>query len=443
MATLRAFRPLRYNPAVVDDLAAVVAPPYDVISAAQREALYARDERNVVRLILSRAADPYASAAELLRAWRRDGVLVRQPGPALCYYVEDFTLANGSAHRRTGIIGVVRLEPFATGRIRPHERTFPSAKEDRMRLLRACRTNLSPIFGLFADREDILRPAAALAATLPPDMHLRDDVGGWHQMWLFNDACVIDAISGALEAETVYIADGHHRYETALAYSQQMRAAGASDPDAAHNYVLMYLTSMQDPGLVILPTHRILQEAAGLDAGAVLARLRQHFRLTPFARSARAEFCASVRQPSGGARFGVVLAGGAEFYVADVEDPAAVAAHAGQLHPVVRALDVTVVDTVVVRGLMGIDCTAAAQDARLTYTHDDASALAAVEQGARAAFLMSPPRIGDLEAVCRAGQTMPEKSTYFYPKLLTGLVFHPLEEEGKLSASASSQRGRP
>lgn len=442
MVMLRPFRPLRYNLAVVRDLSTVVAPPYDVISDSQRDALYERSERNVVRLILNRAADRYAAAGELLRAWRHDGVLIREPQPALCYHVEDFGLPDGSARQRQGVLGVVRLEPFGTGRIRPHERTFARAKEDRLRILRACRTNLSPIFGLFADKPGALDPARALAATRPPEMDLRDEWGTRHQLWLVREPHVIEAIAGALRDDSVVIADGHHRYETALAYHDERCAQGATDQDAAHNFILMYLTSMSDPGLIILPTHRVLSGAMGIDSSDLVTRLQRHFRLTRFARTARAEFRTSLRQAAQQGRLGVALAGRDELLVASLEDPAVIEKYAAAVAPVVRALDVTVLDTIILRGLMGIDCTAAAQDGRLTYTHDDDAALNAVEHGAQAAFLVNPPRIDDVQAVCGAGETMPEKSTYFYPKLLTGLVFHPLEDEAAPSTASVAATAR-
>jgi uncharacterized protein (DUF1015 family) len=428
MATLQPFRALRYNPAVVGDLSNVVAPPYDVISAAQRDALYERSAYNAVRLILNRAADPYAAAAEALQAWRRDDVLVRDAQPSLCYHVEEFLLPDGSAHRRAGVIGAVRLEPFTTGRIRPHERTFARHKEDRMRILRAVRTNLSPIFGLFANQLAALDGAHAIAAARPPDLALEDGAGVRHRAWLLTEPAAITAISGALADETIFIADGHHRYETGLAYAEECRAKGATDPQAAPNFIMMYLTSMSDPGLVILPTHRVLSGGAGLNTAELLARLRSHFTLTTFARTARGEFLECLRrsQPRGG--IGVVLAGADELSVATLADPQVLARYAAHLAPVVRRLDVAVLDTVILRGLMGIDCTAAAQEGHLTYTHDDETALRAIDEGAQVVFLMNSPRIEDVQAVCLAGETMPEKSTYFYPKLPTGLVFRPLDD---------------
>jgi uncharacterized protein (DUF1015 family) len=431
MAVIRPFRALRYNPAVVGDLSAVVAPPYDVISAARRAALYDRSEYNAVRLILNRAADPYAAAAEVLRAWRRDGVLQRDVQSSLCYHVENFVHPDGTAHRREGVIGAVRLEPFASGRIRPHERTFARHKEDRMRILRAVRANLSPIFGLFADQVTALDPARAVAAARPPDMALEDDTGVRHRAWLISEPLRINTISAALAHETIFIADGHHRYETALEYAEECRAQGGSDPAAPHNFIMMDLASMSDPGLVILPTHRVVAGAAGAKASDVVARLRRHFRLIPFGRGARDAFLACLRQHRDDGGIGVVVAETNEWYVATLADPAALDTHAAHLAPVVRRLDVAILDTVILRGLMGIDCTAAAQEGWLTYTHEDDDALRALEAGAHAVFLMNAPRIEDVQAVCLAGETMPEKSTYFYPKLPTGLVFRPLEDEAE------------
>jgi len=428
MVMLRPFRALRYDPAAVGELAAVVAPPYDVISEAQREALYARSRHNVVRLILNKEADPYAAAAALFQAWRRDGVLVRESQPSLYYHIENFTLPDGRTRQREGVLGVVQLEPFSTGRIRPHERTFARAKEDRMRLLRACRANLSPIFGLYADKGGALDPARRVSGGRSADVALQDDAGIRHRLWRLTDGPVVGAIADALRDESIFIADGHHRYETALAYRDELRARGVTAPDAPHNFILMYLTSMSAPGLVILPTHRVVSGVPRIDTTALVTQLRRHFRLEAFASEARRDALACLRQEPQHGRFGVALAGSGELFVAILEDRSIHDAAAGSA-PVVRRLDVTLLDTLILRGLLAMDCAVAAQEGRLTYTHDDATALDAVAHGnAQAAFLMNPPHIEDVEAVCIAGETMPEKSTYFYPKLLTGLVFHPLED---------------
>jgi len=422
---LRPFRALRYNPAVVGDLSAVVAPPYDVISPERRDALYALSGYNAVRLILNRDADPYTAAAKVLEVWRRDGVLQRDTQPSLCYHVEDFALPDGSRRRREGVIGAVRLEPFSTGHIRPHERTFARHKEDRMRILRAVRTNLSPIFGLFANKATALDPARAIAAARAPDLDLQDDSGVRHRAWLLTELPAIAAIADALADETIFIADGHHRYETGLAYAAE---CGATDAQAPYTFIMMYLTSMSDPGLVILPTHRVLSAGAGVNAAELLAWLRQYFKLTTFARTARREFLECLRRNQAQAGIGAVLAPGDQLHVLTLADTKALDTYAAHLAPVVRHLDVAVLDTVILRGLARIDCTTAAQEGHLTYTHDAETALRAIDEGAHAVFLMNPPRIEDVQAVCLAGETMPEKSTYFFPKLPTGLVFRPLED---------------
>ncbi len=424
MAVIKPFRPLRYDPAVVGDLAQVVAPPYDVISNAYRDQLYQRSPYNAVRLILNPASDPYAAAARELAAWRRSGALVCDAAPAVCFYVENFRLPDGSVRERAGIMAAVRLETFSSRRIRPHERTFARAKEDRMHLLRACGTNLSPIFGLYAGHPHALDPVRRIAAERRPDIDLRDDASERHRVWFVTEPTAIDAVAGALADAELVIADGHHRYETALAYRDERRAAGQQDPNAPHDSILMYLTSINDPGLVILPTHRVLQE---LSAGApvdLAGRLRPWFRLQMFPRSAQAEFMTAVRVGHG--RFGLVLRDHEDLILASIEDEAGVAQRLASLAPAVRALDVAMLDTVVLRGLVGIDCSAEAQAGRLTYTHDDGSAFQAVAAGAAAAFLINPPNISEVIAVCEAGETMPEKSTYFFPKLLSGLVFRSL-----------------
>ncbi|MBI3784239.1 MAG: DUF1015 domain-containing protein [Deltaproteobacteria bacterium] len=427
MVMIRPFRPLRYNPVLVPHLESVVAPPYDVISDAKRDALYDRNRYNVVRLILNRDADRYAAAAQVLATWREERLLVQESQPSLAYYVENFQLPDGSSYERSGILGAVRLESFSGGNIRPHEKTFPSHKADRMKLLRACRANLSAIFGMYPGRDTALDAARAVAARRKPDMDLTDDAGERHRVWLLSDARSIASITEALADAEVVIADGHHRYETALAYRDERCAAGETDPEAPHNFILMYLTSMNDPGLVILPTHRVLRGVAGVDATRIGELLRRHFRLQEFPRSESEAFLDALHAAPAHGSLGVALSTSDHLIVATILDPAVADRYASDLAPEVRGLDVAVLDTVVLRGLLNIDAVAEAQQGRLTYTHDDREALRELDAGADAVFFMKPPRMADLLAVSAAGGVMPQKSTYFFPKLLTGLVFHVLD----------------
>jgi uncharacterized protein (DUF1015 family) len=421
MIDLRPFRALHYDPAAVGDLADVIAPPYDVIDEGQLERLHARSPYNVVRLILNRSADRYTAAAAALAEWRRGRVLVQDRVPCLYYYVQDFALADGSRHQRSGIVAAVRLEPFAAGNILPHERTFPSAKADRLKLLIACRANLSPIFGVYPRRPDALAPARAHAGTEPPWIDVTD-AGERHRVWRLTDAAAQRRIVDGLHGATVFIADGHHRYETALAYRDQRRAAGDVDADAPHNFLLMYLCAMDDPGLIILPTHRVWRGALASDW---LARLEAHFEME--AVPARDISPRLQRETRPGC---VGLHAAERTCLLHVRDASALDRLLADLHPVIRRLDVSILDRFLLGRVLGIDCARGGQDGPLTYTHDDRQALAAVDrENAAAAFLLRSPRMSEVEAACRAGQTMPQKSTYFFPKLQTGLVFHLLDAD--------------
>lgn len=428
MVMLKAFRPLRYNSDVVGELASVVAPPYDVISDGDRDALYERSEWNSVRLILNRDADRYGSAAALLEQWRADGVLVRDRQPALCYYVENFDI-GGVAYERAGLISAVRLEAFSEGGIRPHERTFARAKQDRMQLLRACRTNLSSIFGLVAGGSELLAPARHEADSRPADIDLRQDNGWQHRVWLLRESAVIEPIQRSFAEQTVFIADGHHRYETALEYRDMRRHDAGDDSAAGYNFIMMYLTSMHDPGLVVLPTHRVLWNGSGIKPGQLLQRLKESFVVRTFDPSDAAGLRAALAEAPHGRSFGLAMAGIGERFLVTLNDAKLLDRFAGGMAAAVRALDVTLLDAVVLRGLMGLDSATAERGGHLTYVHDDVEALKTLDAGAQVVFLLAPPQLADVEAVCLSGETMPQKSTYFYPKLLTGLVFNPLDDE--------------
>lgn len=438
MATIQPFRALHYNRDVVSDLTAVIAPPYDVIDDAHWQRLHARNPRNIIRLILNRDADRYASAAQTLSAWWKDRVLIQDDRPALYYYVQNFTLPDRGALERRGLIGAVRLEQFGAGSIYPHERTFARAKEDRLRLVEACRTNLSPIFGVYADHPEAGNAAEHLRATQAAWIDVTDELAERHRVWRLDDAATVRAVTTTLGDAAIFIADGHHRYETALAYRDRRREQGDGDANAPHNFVLMYVAAMADAGLVILPTHRVLRQLP--DSGAAWrGQLPKYFASETYPRTEEglAALTAALEAPNAGPAIGMCVAGDARLQLLRVRDGSMLDGALGSIHPTVRRLGVTVLDAVVLRQLVGVDCTAAAQAGDLRYTHRDAEAVALVDRGdAAAAFLVQPPSMREVEAVCLAGQTMPEKSTYFYPKLLSGLVFHALDEPPRFVGNA-------
>jgi uncharacterized protein (DUF1015 family) len=439
VATLNPFRGLRYDPEVVGDVGRVVAPPYDVIGPAHQAALYERSPHNVVRLILNRDADAYASAASVLAQWRRSGALHVDERPALSLYAQRFPGPDGAPRERVGVIGALRLESFESGRVRPHERTLERAKNDRLALLQACRASLSPIFGL------VSAPGWSLEAAIParaPDLDVTEDDGQRHRVWRIEEAAAIAAIHERLRDGEVFIADGHHRYETALRYRDEQRAAlGAAAPPpgaAPYDYVLAYLTRMEDPGLVILPTHRVLAESP-LAPAELEAALARHFQVEHLPRTADGVRTLLTRLDAGAAGSGIRI--GAALRGVDrlglLTAPVEALPFPSSVPQVLRALDVTALHQIVLAGTLGLPIGERGGTPGLTYTQDAAAALAAVERdGAAAAFFLPPTGVDALRAVATAGLTMPEKSTYFHPKLLTGLVIYPLD----LDAGAGAPR---
>jgi uncharacterized protein (DUF1015 family) len=394
MAVVKPFRALRYDPARVGDLGAVVAPPYDVISPAQQAALYARSPWNVVRLILPREPERADAAAATLRVWLRSGVLARDAEPSLSFYSQEFSLPDGSRHQRDGVLCRLGLEEFSTGVVRPHERTFPGPKKDQLALLRATGTFLSPIFGMYARPGERLRDVVGITGT--PLVEIADERGDVQRVWRVTDPATIARVSATLAPETIFIADGHHRYETGLAYRRERGAAG---PDS----ILAFVSNMEEEGLVVLPTHRLLRVPLRLEPAAFEARVRESFAVLPLApRAARPDGVIDVILPDRQLRLRPLDA--ARTRVAD-------------LPPSVRVLDVAVLHAALLEPILGVE------PGQLEFTHDDREAIDAVASGrSTAAFLLNPPGVGAVRAVCLAGELMPEKSTYFYPKLASGLV---------------------
>lgn len=414
MADLRPLRAIRYDRERVGDLADVVAPPYDVISGERRRQLCERSPYNAVHLILNPEADPHAAAAREFRSWRDAGILVQDREPAFYFYAQTFTMKPAGQQRRDGIIGVMRLEDFASGRVRPHERTFEGPKADRLRLIRACRANLSPIFGLVSCSGLVLSHLAAPVLRGRADVDVTDDDGVRHQLWRIADAMIGSRWMDVACDEPVVIADGHHRYETALAFRDEMRKAEpAAGRDAPFEFVLTCISNTEEPGVLVLPTHRVLPAVRLPDVEEMVGALGEIFAATSYQVSEREKFLAGL--DGGSARIGCVLPD-VLIVLTLRADPARVL---GARRPEVRGQAVVLLHDLILSRL---------RPGPIEFTHDDGEALDAVASGrAGAAFLVRAPTAKELRAVCLAGETLPEKSTYFYPKLLTGLVFHSLE----------------
>jgi uncharacterized protein (DUF1015 family) len=426
MAEARPFRALRYDPAAVD-VAATIAPPYDVISPAQQAALYDRSPHNIVRLEYGQtletdtsADNRYTRAAADLRTWLDAGVLVRDATPALYSYTLSFDW-EGVAYERRHLFAAIRLEEWEKGVIKPHEHTLSGPKVDRLELLRATRTQISPVYCLFRDA-----PGTA-SYPLPSGDPLHDVTvdGQRHVVGTITDPAAIDDLRRRFSAADLYIADGHHRYETALAYRNECRErASSSTGDEPENFALIALTHSDDPGLLVLPTHRIIHRPA-VDLRAALER---HFGLMPLPGADAADALAALENTPARETAFVLHGLGADPVLVTLHDRAGVES----LMPAHESaawmrLDVNVLQYGILQPAFGIDDAALAAGGAVTYTQDAADAFAAVaSRAAGHAALLNPTPVEQVLAVSDAFGRMPQKSTYFYPKLPTGLVLYPM-----------------
>jgi uncharacterized protein (DUF1015 family) len=409
MADVQPLHALHFNPEVAGPIADLVAPPYDVIDAEKRAELAARSPYNVVEVDLPQAdGDPYEHAAQLFGQWREQGVVVQDPDAALWVLRQDYTGPDGRQQTRTGFFARIRVEEYGPGRIRPHERTHPGPKEDRLRLTRATRANMSPIF--------VLHPGPTLVeAEGEPWADVTDEDGTRHRMWRLGDPDTIARVQEALADAELLIADGHHRYETARAYAEEIGGEGE------HRYVLACLVALEDPGLTVYPTHRLVKETTPEQQEALSEALKRDFDVE------RVERDAIAPEGDGLTTFGYIDAHFKQPFRLTLKDQAtAEAALPAEPEPYQR-LDAAVLESLVLKGPLQITDDDIDHLNRFGYARDTEQALALVESGAYdVAFLLRPTPVDQVREVAAAGASMPPKSTYFFPKVLTGLLFNPL-----------------
>ena len=416
MAEVRPLSALHYNLGAVGSLDAVVAPPYDVIDAGMRRELLARSPFNVVEIDLPEAPggdDRYEHAAETLEAWTLEGVLAADREPAIWVLTQEYAAPDGSTRTRHGLLARVRIEEYGPGRIRPHERTQPGPKEDRLRLTEATRHNLSPIFSLYpGDAWRHVEPAVAGE----PWSEATDADRTVNRVWRIADPEVHEAVAATLGGAELLIADGHHRYETARTYAN---AIGGEGP---HRYTLMCLVSLEDPGLTVFPTHRLV---TGLDAAkqeALAGGLRELFEIDDVAIDAL--------DPAGADGVGVFGYADSHFkrgYRLRLRDTRALDDALGGRPESYRRLDAVILEALVLQRILGMTEGDIAAKRGIAYAKSAVEARSAVEAAeADCAFLLRPTPVEAVRDVAASGETMPPKSTYFFPKVPTGVVFNPL-----------------
>ncbi len=434
MADVRPLHALHYDLSVVGTLGDVVAPPYDVIDAAQRAALIARSPFNVVAVDLPRAptagkggadgqqsveserADPYRAAGELFESWQLQGAVVRDSEPAVWAHTQRYTGPDGVEQTRRGFFCRVRIEEYGPGRVRPHERTHPGPKEDRLRLTRATRANMSPIFSLYSDPSGAAWEALEPATAQAPWGEATDAQGTVHRLWRVADERVIAAVQGAAHDSELLIADGHHRYETARAYAEEVGGEGD------HRYVLMCLVALEDPGLTVFPTHRLVRSLDPARREALAAALRRDFEI--------AEVPEGELAPSPGAgplQLGYIDSDAKRPLRLTLKDQAIADAALPGYSQAYRRLDTGVLEALLLKGALGLSDEDISHLRDFRYARDAREALELVRGGEYdVAFLLRPTPVAQVRDVAGAGENMPPKSTFFFPKLLTGLLFNPL-----------------
>ena len=437
MAEVVPFKGVLYNPEVIDDMADVTAPPYDVISPKEQDGFYRRHPNNMVRLVLGQAeagdkdqSDIHARAAGYFRRWLEQKVLVQDAVPAF-YLTRVIFSVELETKSRLGLIGCVRLEPFEKGIVLPHERTFSKVKSERLKLMQACHSNFSPIFGLYSGSTDVLAGLEEIARSQSPDMDLTDDKGSRHTLWRIIDGDTQSYIQAALAGQSIYIADGHHRYETALDYREWVKA-NDSQFDANHpaNFVMMSLSSLKDPGMVILPAHRLIKDVSATQTGAMLSKAGAYFEIQSFCvqnrmAAALAQLDAALAENRGQNAIGMSLKDQPALYVLVLKNGVMGNLFGDEMAASLLDLDVSVLTRLVMTELLGFDQARLDDASKISYATTSRAAVTAVQEGgADMAFILNPTKIGQVQRVAEAGLIMPRKSTYFFPKVISGQVMN-------------------
>ncbi len=440
MAEIAPFRGFSYNLEEVKDLSQVTIPPYDVISPEEQRAFHDSNPYNFIRLELglpspedSAENNPHTRAAACIEKWTAQGVLVRSPEPAIYRYELDYRTENQAVKTRRGFICALRLEDFSSGGVRPHEKTFQAAKDERLGLMLSCNANFSPVFALYPDSNEEVYSALSGGRAQAPAVSFKDRAGMAHRLWPVTERSIVDRVRQLMLDKPLFIADGHHRYETALNYRNILRArCSGNSPNAAYEFIMVYLSDMNDPGLTILPTHRLLRHLGDRDCKALIQRAQDFFTIEAFdaGSQGRGQWKEAIR--AGAARkettIGFYCKRGCSVYALTAKRERVDALLAGKnIPPALRSLDVVVLDQLLLRDLLGLSDQFLADAGNISFMHDFCAAVEEVSsERFDAGFFINETRIAQVSEVASSGLIMPHKSTYFYPKVTSGLVINPL-----------------
>ncbi len=429
MATIIPFQGIRYNPAKAD-LNEVVTPPYDVIDPAGQNCFYQKNPYNVIRLELGKTFQDddennnrYTRAAQFLKEWLESQILTHDKKPSIYLYEQEF-IAGGAKKVRTGFITGVQATDYSKGEVLPHEETLPKHKADRLNLMTATLANFSPIFGLYADSEHIIEKALQAAKKdRQPDIEVTDPQGVINRLWVISDEQVLKTVITQMSTRKIFIADGHHRYETAVNFGKQMAARGQK----GYDYLMVCLVNLYNEGLVVFPTHRVVKNINDLNAAQLLQELSGDFTVEECPPNIPLPDFVSQLETKGRAAhsFGLYTYN-RKFYLLTLKDEGVLDSHipAGR-STAWRRLDVSILHTMILEKLLGIGSQQRADESNLEYVRDEETARELVDNGsAQLVFFMNSTKIEEVTEIALGGEKMPQKSTFFYPKVITGLVMN-------------------
>lgn len=439
MAKIVPFRGLRYQQEKVGDFTKVMAPPYDAISPQLQDNLYQRSPFNIVRLTLSKelatdsdSENRYRRAAADFSRWQDQGVLAPDLEPSLYLYDQTYVQGDGNIVTRKGFMALSRLEDFSSGVVKPHEKTLSGPKTDRLLLTRACRANFSPIVSLYSDPSCALETLGKQFKNAPPVLAITDDDGVVHSLWPVDDPSFIARVQDLIDSKPLFIADGHHRYEAMLNYRDEMRAAHPHfTGKEAFNYVLMYFANMEDQGVTIFPTHRVIHSLENFSVATLVQQLSADFflseeRIDAADRNALTALRQRLSDSGKNQRTLGLYLGNGRFLSLTLKEEKCMDQYFDPRTPTaLRTLDVSILHRLILEQYLHITVQDQEAGSKLRYCNNFREPFSQVDSGAgQIAFLLNPPQMNEVREVANAGETMPQKSTYFYPKLLSGLVIY-------------------
>jgi uncharacterized protein (DUF1015 family) len=444
MAKIFPFRALRYDQNKVS-ISDVVTQPYDKISASMQDGYYSTSPHNLVRIILGKAEagdnnemNVYSRAVAYLQNWRDERVLLQDAEAGIYLYTQTFRLpgdSSGSVHERRGFIAAGQLEAYDHKVVFRHEQTLSKPKADRLNLLRATQSHFGQIFMLYSDPSGAVD--SALAQSRPPDVEVRDEYEVIHRMWRVSDAAVVSAVQNAMNDKKLIIADGHHRYETALNYRNEMRERFGDAADAPYERVMMTLVNMDSPGLVILPTHRVVFGLEGFDAGAMTGKLKKYFDIENLGPVAGVQTAVDRLRDAGRKESALLAVTVASAYLLRALPKQQSDALAGQSAQQ-RALDVVQLHKLILEETLGLSEEDIRNQKHLKYVREAQDAVDEIRRGANVALLMNPVRVQQVRDIAFSGEVLPQKSTDFFPKLLSGLTIYSLEDAAQPAVSGGN-----